>query len=197
MKATFSLLAALLGFGAANATTVTGSGGTTGAQFVNGFGEFLTPSNSTVQVGTFNEGSGIFTQFAALDATPINFGTTTSLQGRWLGNFADTSAGANAFSGSPIWVLILILNQSGGLSFRGLFRSTVLFPMNGGGVGDSVNLPGSSLTYVAPMVSSPGSRSFIAPGDGFPSGRVIVGMPEPSTALLSLLGVAGLIRRRR
>ena len=195
MKTKLFILGALVAGGLAQATTITGSGGTTGAQFVTSTGVFLTPSNSTVQVGTFNVGTSIFTQFAALDATPINFGTTPTLQGRWLGNYADTAATANAFNGLPIWVRISV-DLGGGINGLAHFSSTVSFPTNGGGVGDSVNLAGTTLTGFAPS-STPGTAAFAA-GGGFTNGRVTIGVvPEPTTALLGLLGIVGLIRRRR
>ena len=87
------------------ATTIVGSGGTAGAQFITTEGIFLTPTNSVVQVGVYDAING-FTQFASTDISPITFGTTTSLTGRWLGNFADTSSLANSFNGKQIAVRI-------------------------------------------------------------------------------------------
>jgi len=182
---------------AANATTITGSGGTTGAQFVTSTGVFLTPTNATVQIGTFNTTTNIFTQFAVADASPISFGTTASLQGRWLGNFSDNSASATPFNGQQIWVRIAV-DLGGGATGLAYFGSTVNFPTNGGGVGDTANLPGTSLTSIDVDSSTAGTSAFIAPGDGFTNGRVVIGViPEPSVALLGALGVFGLIRRRR
>jgi hypothetical protein len=196
MKTKLFILGALVAGGLAQATTVTGSGGTTGAQFVTSTGVFLTPTNASVQVGTFNSTTNLFTQFAVADASPINFGTTATLEGRWLGNFADTSAAANAFNGAPIWVRIAV-NLGNGVTGTAFFSSTVLFPNNGGGVGDSTNLPGTSLTAFDEDSSTAGTAAF-ASGGGFTNGRVTIGVvPEPSTALLGLLGIAGLIRRRR
>jgi len=197
MKTKLLALSAILVSGLAHATTVTGSGGTTGAQFVTSTGVFLTPTNATVQVGTFNTTTNLFTQFAAADASPISFGTTAALTGRWLANYADTSAAANAFNGAPIWVRIAV-DLGNGFTGTAFFGSTVLFPNNGGGVGDSVNLPGTSLTVFDEDASTVGTAAF-QPADGeFVNGRVTIGViPEPSTALLGLLGVAGLIRRRR
>lgn len=197
MKLKLAVLAALAIGSVANATTITGSGGTAGAQFVTSTGVFLTPTNATVQVGSFNTTTNIFTQFAALDTTPINFGTSAALTGRWLGSFGDNSADANAFNGQQIWVRIAV-DLGNGFTGTGLFGSTLNFPANGGGVGDGLSLPGSSLTTFSESLSTAGTAGFAPADGGFVNGRVTIGViPEPSTALLGLLGVAGLIRRRR
>jgi hypothetical protein len=197
MKTKLFILGAILAGGLAQATTITGSGGTTGAQFVTSTGVFLTPTNATVQVGTFNTTTNLFTQFAATDTSPISFGTSAALTGRWLNSFGDNSGTAAAFNGQQIWVKISV-DLGGGVTGTGYFGSTLNFPTNGGGVGDGLSLPGSSLTTFDEDASRTGTAAFIAPGGGFTNGRVTIGVvPEPSTALLGLLGVAGLIRRRR
>jgi hypothetical protein len=176
----------------ANATTIAGSGGTAGSQFVTSAGTFLTPTNAAVQVGSFID--NVFTQFAIADATPISFGTTVSLQGRWLGNFSDNQAlTAAPFNGLQVWFKITTTADGGGEAY---FGSTSNFPTNGGGVGDSLNVLGSTLTTFRDSVH-PGTAAFAA-GGGFTNGSVTVGVvPEPSAALLGALGALGLLRRRR
>lgn len=196
MKSLVSTLATLIAVSSSlSATTVTASGGTTGAQFITTLGTFLTPTNSTVSVGFFE--ANIFTAFALADATPISFGTTASLTGRWLGNAADTSVAANAFNGKQIWFKIETTADGGGL---GYFSGGQLFPANGAGVGDSITIAGSTLTQTNAALSTPGTAGFVnqTTNPATPNGRVTIGVvPETSTALLGALGALGLLRRRR
>ncbi|MCF7676324.1 MAG: hypothetical protein K9N23_02070 [Akkermansiaceae bacterium] len=185
-----SIVAAAM-VGSVGATTVTASGGTTGAQFITSAGTFLTPTNAVVSVGLLE--ANIFTMFATADATPINFGTAAILEGRWLGNAADTSVAANPFNGLQIWFKIETTADGGGV---GYFSGGQNFPANGAGVGDSTTIGGASLNTINAGLSTPGTEAFNA-GKGT-TGQVTIGVvPESSVALLGALGALGLLRRRR
>jgi len=202
MKHTLTTLALVaLTLGSAKATTVTGSGGTTGARFFTSSGTLLTSSNSTILVG---KGVGAsFAQFAVTDITPIaiNDAIGTPAGGRWAGSFADTSATANPFNGAAIVFKITTTADGGGTSY---FTSTSLFPTNGGGVGDSISVPASSLTTFSAADSGGGTAAFNASltfgANSTPNGYVLIGttpVPEPSVfALLGLVGLVGLRRKR-
>jgi hypothetical protein len=195
MKSTIATVFAIgLTMAASNATTVTAGGGTTGAQFVTSAGTFLTPTNATVEVGSLS--GSIFTKFAVTDASPINFGTSVALTGRWLGNFADTSAAANPFNGLQIWFKVSTTADGGGLAY---FSGGQLFPNNGGGVADAITISASTLTTINADLSSVNSAAFQNNNVGtYPNGYVTIGViPEPSAALLGALGALGLLRRRR
>jgi len=77
----------------------------------------------------------------------------------------------------------------------GIFRATAattpwLFPVNGGGVGDQVTL---SSTAAGATIASVG-------GAGLATGSTMqlsAAVPEPSTALLSAIGLLGFASRRR
>jgi hypothetical protein len=184
MRIALALLGTLFAVGSARATTITASGGTTGAQFITSTGVFLTPVNSTVTVGSLV--GGVFTPFAITDPTPITFGTTSAFEGRWLGNAGDISNAANPFNGLQIWFRITVLD--GAVAY---FGSTFNFPANGNGVGDLLSVPGSSLTTLNTELSFPGSAAYNAD-----TNRVVIGIPEPSALVLGSLGLVGLLRRR-
>ena len=175
----------------------TAMGSSTGAQFVTSTGVFLAPTNSLVQIGVYNPSSNVFTQFATGDLTPITIGVIPPLLGRWSGSFSDLSIVANSFNGQPIWVRIAV-DLGAGTTGLAYFGSTSVFPTNGFGVGDNLNVFASGLTSIDADASTPGSAAFVAPGGGFANGRITIGVvPEPAAGLLFVLGAIGLLRRRR
>ena len=183
--------------GAAKATTITAAGGTTGAQFVTSTGAFLTPANASLQIGSYNSTTNVFTQFAPGDSTPILLSPTGALLGRWTGNLSDLSIAASAFNGQQIWVRIAV-DLGAGRTGLAYFGSSSAFPTNNGGVGDNLAVFASSLTSIDADASTPGSAAYIAPTVGFVNGRITIGVvPEPSAGFLCVLGVIGLLRRRR
>lgn len=191
------LFAFLAVVGSAGATSINAVGGSGSAQFVTSTGVFLTPTIASVQVGIFNSTTNVFTQFATGDLSPISFVTVPSLLGRWNGGFSDFTATANDFNGQPIWFRIAV-DLGGGATGLAYFGSTSFFPTNGFGLGDNLNVFTSSLTSIDVDASTPGSAAYIAPGDGFLSGRITIGVvPEPSTALLGAIGAFCVLRRRR
>lgn len=193
---TFSLLIALGLAGISGATTITASGGTTGAQFVTSAGTLLTGTNASILVGSMS--GNIFTQFAIADLTPPAFGTTSTLLGRWLGNAADASnATAAAFNGLPIWFKVTTTANGGGHTY---FGSTSVFPTANAGVGDALNVAATTLTTFKTAVglNQEYSIAYQTATVAYPNGFVTVGtVPEPSAALLGALGALGLLRRRR
>lgn len=199
MKLKLAILALVAAATAANATTIGSGGGTATAQFFTSTGVILSPTNATVQVGIYN--GTLFTQFAAADSSPMTFSTVAATLGRLSGNWADTGTTANAFNGQAVWFRVSV-DLGGGQTGLAYFSGTnpgatvpatgTLFPTNGGGVGDSLNYDARNLTILG-AGSSEGSAAYNAG-----TNRIVIGVvPEPSTALLGLLGVAGLIRRRR
>jgi hypothetical protein len=190
-------LAALALLGAAKATTITAGGGTGAAQFVTTTGVLLTPTNASIQVGTYNSTTNVFTQFATGDLSPITFSTVAALRGRWIGNAVDNSPAANLFNGQPIWLRIDV-DLGAGTTGTAYFGSTSVFPTHNGGVADNLQIQTSSFTSFDADASTPGTAAFQAPGNGFPTGWITIGVvPEPSAGLLSVLGAIGLLRRRR
>ncbi len=181
--------------GVAGATTITASGGTTGAQFVTTAGTLLTGTNASILVGSMS--GNIFTQFALADATPPAFGTSATLLGRWLGNAADASnATASAFNGLQIWFKVTTTANGGGV---GYFGSSLNFPTANAGVGDALNVAGSTLnTFNSTLSTVGGTAAFQAANVTYPNGFVTIAtVPEPSAALLGAIGALGLLRRRR
>jgi|ERR1035437_1152788 hypothetical protein len=188
-----TLLAVAATLGSASATTITGSGGTTGAQFITSAGTMLTSANASILCGSMS--GNIFTRFAIADVTPIVLGSSGVLLGRWSSSFADTSATAVPFNGLQVWFKVTTTADNGGV---GYFGSTLNFPSNGGGVGDSLSVAASTLSSVNSTDSSTGTAAFHVASVTYPNGFVTIGVvPEPSAALLGAFGVLGLLRRRR
>ncbi len=199
MKLSIALISSFAAFGVAQATTIGVGGGTAAAQFVTSTGVILSPSNATVHVGTYID--SVFRQFAVTDSTPMTFATTGALQGRLSGNWADTSNEATAFNGAQVWFRVSV-DLGGGIVGTAFFAGAnpgetvpgtgTVFPNNGNGVGDSLNYDSRNLTILGEG-SERGSAAYNAL-----SNTIVIGViPEPSTALLGLLGTAGLLRRRR
>ena len=183
-------------WGISGATTVTASGGTTGAQFVTSAGSLLNAATGSILVGSMS--GNIFTQFAVADVAPPVFGASGGvLDGRWSGNAADASnTTAAPFNGLQIWFRVNATTSGGnGVAF---FGSSLNFPTANAGVGDAINVAASSISTFNASLSTPGTAIFTAPDGTFLNGSVRVGViPEPSAALLGAIGVLGLLRRRR
>ena len=184
-----ALAAALIG--SANATTITAAGGTGGALFVSSTGVTLTAANTTITAGTYN--GSVFTAFSPADASPIDISTVNnpSFFGKWAGDTSDISAAANAFNNAQIWfqVFVDLGNEQVGTAY---LSGGQLFPTNNNGVGDSIAINSNTLTTLG-AGSTDGSAAY-----NVGSNQIVIGVvPEPSAALLGLLGVVGLIRRRR
>jgi hypothetical protein len=185
MKLKLLTCAALVAIAAqAPATIVTLAGGAAGATFVDNTGA---PINApgVVQVGTLE--GGAFKQFGT---TAGNLQNVFGQNGKWAGSIADNAlpGPADAFNGLPIFVKI----EVDALNFGVYTYSTPKnFPVNAGGVGDTVNLLSTELDQVVPELS--------APGAAIDAGGIMIGLvPEPSTSLLAgLAGLALLIRRKR
>lgn len=176
--------------GSANATTITAAGGTGGAQFITSTGVLLTAANTEISVGTYS--GSVFTAFSPADASPIDISTVDnpSFFGKWAGDTSDISSAANAFNGAQIWFRVIwglgegqetVIYLSGGQ----------IFPNNNNGVGDAIAINSNTLTILG-AGSAPGSAAYNST-----TNQIVIGVPEPSAALLGLLGAVGLIRRRR
>jgi hypothetical protein len=191
-----SLLAALTLIGAAQATTISVGGGVAAALWVTAQGITLTNLNSSFAIGTYD--GTIFTQFAPTDATPMAIGTVAATLGRLTGNFSDTTNAATAFNGQIITYRVSV--NFGGLQSVSYFAGPEVgvqfpgvptkFPVNGFGAGDSLAAETRNLTILGA-----GSHIYARAWNG--TNIIAGGIPEPATSFLGLLGVAGLIRRRR
>jgi hypothetical protein len=183
-------MAMMLGTGAvSHATTITLGGGVDGRTFLTATSIFpdvpltpLRPEIATLEVGRMSGGS--FVHFAPADLTPVSFGSSGNLLGKWQGNASDTSAGANAFNGQQIWFRVR------GDLFSALLTGGQIFPTNGGGIGDSLTIDSRSLTTID-------SSSLIGPSFIDEQGnRILLGVPEPSAVMLGIIGGALVLRRR-
>lgn len=172
----------------ASATTITAGGGTAGALFFTSAGTGLTAANSSFSAGLWNGTN--FTAFGAGDATPIAISTVATLANRWSAGFTDNNnTTAAPFNGQVVWFRVTTTADGGGVAY---FSGASIFPNANGGVADSATIDSRSLLVLG-AGSTEGSAAYNAG-----SNRITIGVvPEPSTALLGLLGIAGLIRRRR
>lgn len=186
---------ATLALTGANATTVTATGGTTGAQFITSTGTILTSGNTSIAVGRLT--GDVFTQFAPSDISPPTLGSAGALLGRWSGNAADASnVTASPFNGAVIVFRLTTTANGGGVAY--FSNPANVFPTANSGVGDNFNYSASALNTVNSL-SSPNSAAFRNDNAAaYPNGYVTVGVvPEPSAALLGAVGALGLLRRRR
>lgn len=182
--------------GSAGATTISVGGGTASSPFVTSTGVTLTAANSTFAMGTYN--GTTFTPFATTDATPMVIGTA-AFAGKLTGNFSDNSDTATAFNNQIIWLRVNVDLGGGatGLAYIGGPDTGVLFPaistkfpVNGNGANDSLAFETRNLTVVGA-----GSTAGTA---GYNGTNIVIGViPEPSVALLGVLGMFGFLRRRR
>ena len=173
----------------AAATVVVLGGGVDARPFVSLTSGPLTPAVATLTVGAFN--AGVFTPFASADATQptfFNVGADDPGAGRWTGNAGDSSGSASPFNGLQIWFR-LAYNGAGNSVV--LLTSPAVFPVNGGGVGDSITIDSRTLTIPGSFEGSLGGWVDEA------NDRIVVFVPEPSTVLFGLIGGVALLRRRR
>jgi len=187
MKNIIFACASLALVGVSGATTITLAGGPAGPQFLDNSGNPLA-TGSIVQVGSiFN---GIFTQFDATDVTSqIGLGTVPTFAGRITGNASDNTAAADAFNGLEVFVRVVNSVDNVEAFFN---QSTpVNFPVNGGGVGDSANFVLNDID----SFDSDLTDAIVVFDDA--NNTITLGVPEPSTALLGLLGLTGILLRRR
>lgn len=181
MKKLNLLLALGLLTGASQAATITVTSGTP-TQGLTVLVDTVVPTNFNVAVGSWNSLTSTFTQFGAtvVDTAKVNgvFAATepTSVNGQVIHVFVGTGTTS---ANSSAWMI-----------FRS--NSNTAFPADVTGTG-AVTFA-ASLASNLTIVASDGRSSF---GGAAPNNLNLVTVPEPSTALLGLLGVAGLIRRRR
>lgn len=201
MKLLNSLAIGLSLVGSTYATTIGAGGGTLAGNFFTSTGVQLTGLNSTVQIGSIS--NDIFTRFAAGDPSPMVLGSAAPFLSKVTGSYTDNTATATGFNGLVIWYRVesLVAGATGVTYFGAPATGTsvpgtaTVFPVNGFGANDTLSADTRNLTLVNTALSS---NSEDSRGWQVGDNRLIVGVvPEPSVALLGLLGVVGLIRRRR
>jgi hypothetical protein len=184
MKLLSSIFAAALCLSAAQAATITVSSGLTSQGFLVTDGGQATAGHF-VAVGNFNTLTGVFTVFGSAVADTAKVNTSPGI----------AATGPSTFNGTIIDVFVGLGNsiESSGAKWVVLrSNANTAFPADVSGT--------AAVTFAATL---PTTVSIIGRGDagnGFGlSGttNTINMVPEPSTALLGLLGIAGLIRRRR
>ncbi len=178
MKALKILSAIALLCGPSHAATITVSSGLPSQGFTV-LVDTVVPTNFNVAVGTWNSITSTFTQFGStvLDTAKVNgvFAATapTAVNGGIIHVFVGTGSGPGVGSA---WIL-----------FRA--NANTAFPADVTGTG-AVTFSATVATNLTTVASD--GRSNISG-----TNLNLVTVPEPSTALLGLLGIAGLIRRRR
>jgi hypothetical protein len=135
-----------------------------------------------VTIGGFE--GGIFTQFGS---TSTNFAAGVKLGGAYAGSGPESLNGDRVFIRIDIGEGRFGIFQTTGTSPSGFFPSDVTSALLSSTA--NVNNTGQLLIAASGGVQSLSFES--------PNSINFVAIPEPSTALLGLLGVAGLIRRRR
>jgi len=182
-------VASMAATGVSQATTITAGGGSLSDYFVTSANTntILTNSQVSIQVGSYV--GNVFTQFGALDATPIVLVTTTGiLQNKWSAGYTDNnSVTATPFNGLQVWFKVTTTADGGGTAY--FSQSGQNFPISANGVGDTLAISNQNFNTVGGTSST---------GSAITAGKLVVGVvPEPSAALLGALGVLGLLRRRR
>jgi hypothetical protein len=184
MKLLSSIFAAALCLSAAQAATITVSSGLTSQGFlvtVNG-----SPSTGHfVAVGNFNTFTGVFTVFGSAVADTGKVNTSPGI----------AATGPSTFNGTIIDVFVGLGNSiesSGNMWVILRSNANTAFPADVSGT--------AAVTFAATL---PTTVSIIRRGRELVeygltgTTNTIDFIPEPSTALLGFLGLAGLIRRRR
>lgn len=177
MKLIKTFLIALLSIGASQAATVTLTAGF-GASGINVTAGGIATSYS-VEVGGFEGGN--FTLFPAPAVAKLS-------TDKIAGTFAFTGADSVALTGDQIFIRI---TTSVGVAILGTSVAEAFPDLTSGIASNSVTVGSSAAISVA---SFTGAQSV---GFSNPNTLNFTAVPEPSTALLGLLGIAGLIRRRR
>lgn len=188
MKAIRSLLFLGLMSGLSQAATINVSAGLpTGQQGFSVFNGGVLVTSYFTAVGNFNAGTGTFTPFVTLADT-----------GEVSGSFVAT--GPSSFNGTIIDVFVGLGNsiEASGNNWM-VVRSTAntAFPADVGGttaVTFAFSVP-SGLTIVGS--GNPGHNLALGNTGGVANSNSLNFVPEPSAALLGVLGVFGLMRRRR
>ena len=175
MKLIKTLLIALVSVSASHAATVTLTAGF-GTSGINVTAGGIATSYS-VEVGGFAGGN--FTLFPAAAVAKLS-------TDKIAGTFAFTGADSVALTGDQIFIRI---TTSGGFAILGTSVVEAFPDLTSGIASNSVTVGSSPTISVIPSIGS-------APA-GFSNPNTLNFVPEPSTALLGLLGLAGLIRRRR
>ena len=187
-KSNVILAAALLSVASASATTVNISGSPVADSF------FGTDSAALSSAGVDAVETGYFTAWttgsAITDLGTMGFvsfgeagvGSVFGQVGKLLGGHSDNSAGANAFNGQ----LISFVVTDGDTGAFGVVSGADLFPVNLGGVGDTINVDATALGTL---------DGFTAVAGGYQLNAV----PEPSTyaALAGLCALSFVMVRRR
>jgi hypothetical protein len=170
-------------------------------QFANG-GVALSGGGYYLAVGTFTVEPVITTEFSSLLAAVGSFNIFQTLtsptavgatQGSIVGAFTSTGgADPSIFNTKPIYMVIGNGANAASSTEWGIFRTPVAFPAN-------VTLSGSTpvtLSSVSSFTALANAGTAIDI-DGGKDQFQLVGIPEPSAALLGALGALGLLRRRR
>lgn len=159
--------------------TATGTGVTGGSPVTDGVGGArLAGTTFWAQLYSSTTQNGTYTAIG----TPVNFRTGAAA------GFVNVStvSVAGAVPGSSVWIQMRAWEGAAGSSFE-----TVSAAQGKIGTSNSIN--------VGPLggPDPAGGTPFTAPNLTGLTGFAIVGVPEPSTIALGLLGVAGLMIRRR
>jgi len=187
MKKNNILLAAtLLSVASASATTVNISGTPTDDSFFGSDSVALdSTGNDTVETGYFTSwttGSTI-TDLSAMGFVSFGnaeVGNIFGQLGKLKGGSSDNSANGTTFNGQ----LISFVVTDGDSGNFGIVSGSDLFPTNGGGVGDTVNVSASALSNFDGFIAVTGGWQIV---------------PEPSTyaALSGMLALGYVMVRRR
>jgi PEP-CTERM motif len=199
----FAIAAVISSLVASNAATINivRSGAGTGIQAQTSAGTNLTTGGYFVGVGTFAVAPTITDQDSFVSAVN-NF----SLAGSFLAPTTGTTVGLlvgsfdtinTAFNSAALYLLVGNGTTRANSTEFAIIQGTpgFVFPANVG-VAGGTNYTLGNATQISP-VGVAGLEIDNATGFDVIQLRALAPIPEPSTALLGLLGIAGLIRRRR